>query len=143
MKNKLIAMLSLLFAGVAFSQPEAMPALVCSGVTTSTVAVTATSQSVSAYLDAIQISVTPSATTCTVSIATTGGSLSARTLYSSATCNGTVILRPMASGTTNTAGVVSYVKDLLASEGLTVSASTATEVTNITVTVKAVIDRMP
>jgi hypothetical protein len=146
MKLKLILPVVALASGIAFAvSPEPLAPLVCSGVTTSTVAVTATMpQATSAYIDAIQIKVSPAATTCTVTVATAGlGGLDARTIYSSATANGTITIRPVAQDSTNGVNVASFSKLFIAMDKLTVSASTATTVTNLTVTVVPVIERNP
>lgn len=122
----------------AFASPEVLPSLVCSGVTTSTVAVTASSQVLSAYVNALKVVVTPAATTCTVSIAS--GML---TMFSGTEVTGTSVVHPMVQGLTNSATVDAYLKSFLASEAITVSAHTATTVTNVTVTVTPVIERNP
>jgi hypothetical protein len=136
--KKILCLITLLAAS-AFGQPETLTPLVCSGVTTSTVPVTATSQTLSAYINALKIVVTPAATTCTVSVAT-----SSETLYSATGVNGTMpILRPVVQGDTNGTAVAAFSKAFLASDALTVSAHTATAVTNITVTVTPIIERNP
>lgn len=122
----------------AFASPEVLPPLVCSGVTTSTTPVTASSQVLSAYVNALKVVVTPAATTCTVSIAS--GML---TMYSGTEVTGTTIVHPMVQGSTNAVAVEAYMKSFLASEAITVSAHTATTVTNVTVTVTPVIERQP
>lgn len=134
----MIAMPSILFAW-----PEGIPALVCSGVTTSTTAITASSQQLSAYIDNIQVIVTPPNTTCAVTIASSGGYLAPRTIATISAATGTNMIRPFVQGTSNTTGIAWYRKEMLASDQLVVSASTATTVTNITVTTKAVIERQP
>jgi hypothetical protein len=135
--KKILCLIPFLAAS-AFGQPEKLAPLVCSGVTTSTVAVTATSQTLSAYVNSLKISVTPAATTCTVSVATGAG-----TIYTTTTATGEVTISPMLQGSTNGTLVAAFGKDFLASDAITVSAHTATEVTNITVTVTAVVERNP
>ena len=135
--KKILCLIPLLAAS-AFGQPEKLAPLVCSDVTTSTVAVTATSQTLSAYVNSLKIAVTPAATTCTVSVATGAG-----TLYTTTGATGTATISPMLQGSTNGTLVESFAKDFIASDAITVSAHTATEVTNITVTVTAVIERNP
>ena len=137
--NRIIVALCVL-AVSAFGQPEVMPSLICSGVTTSAVAVTATGQNTSAYLKALEVAVTPAGGTCTVSIATTGG-LTSRTIYSGSFV-GTTLLCEVIQNTTSGVVVASFDYPMLSSEALVVSASSATvSNNNLTVTVKPVIDR--
>lgn len=136
----IIAMLAL--PAIALAQPEVLPPLVCSGVTTSTVSVTATSQTLSAYIDAIEIAVSPASAVCVASVATSGGGLSARTIYSVTNATGSVTIRPVATCSTNGTAVAWQGKEFLASEALIVSASTITSTNaSCSVTVKTVIDR--
>lgn len=121
----------------AFAQPEILAPLVCSSVTTSTVPVTASSLTVSAYVNALKIVVSDSKT-CTVTI-----SSGLETIYSSAAATGTVILRPVAQNSTNGVDVASFSKVFLASDKLTVSAHTITDSGSATVTVIPVIERLP
>lgn len=139
---RFLILLLAVIATQAFSQPEPVAPLVCSDVTTSTVAVTATSQTLSGYINAIQIAVTPAALTCTVSVATSGP-LASRTLYSSTEATGSKFIGPVIQGSTNGVVVAQFGKAFLASEKLVVSASTSLDVTNLTVTVTPVIDRQP
>ena len=136
--KKILCLIPLL-AVSAFGQPETLTPLVCSGVSTSTTPVTATSQTLSAYINALKIVVSPAATTCTVSIAT-----GALTLYSATGVTGTIpVLHPFVQGSTNGTAVAAFSKAFLASDAITVSAHTATTVTNLTVTVTAIIERNP
>jgi hypothetical protein len=66
MKKTLITLVALCSVG-AFAQPEKLATLVCSGVTTSEVAVTATSPVYSAYINSLKIVVSDSKT-CTVTV---------------------------------------------------------------------------
>jgi len=132
---KYILTLLCILASCAWAQPEAMPPLICSGVTTSTVAVTATGPRIDAYINALQIGVQPAEVTATVTVATSG-ILAARTLYS-ATVTGTNVVYP-----TNSIGM----KRFLAGDALVLSASTGAHGTNVvsaTVTAIPVIERQP
>lgn len=145
MKKTMIAILLVLAAcSVALAQPESLPVMTCSGVTTSTTPVSATGQVINAYINALEIKVIPATlTTCTVSVATSGGGLSARTLYSGASA-GTVVIRPVEFGSTNGVSAGVYMKDFLVNEALVVSAHTmASTGTSATVTVKPVVERQP
>lgn len=139
MKNIIFALCACVVS-VCFGQPEVMPPLICSGVTTSTVAITATSQKLSAYIKGCEIAVDPAGSTCVVSIATSGA-LASRTIYSGS-CIGTKMLNEVVQFNTNETLVAGFDYPFLASEALVVSASTA-GVSNdvLTVTVKPIIDR--
>jgi len=141
--KKTIILLVFVVASVTFAGPEVFAPLTCSSVTTSTTPVTATSEIIaSGYIKGLQIVVTPAATTCSVSVATAGsGGLAARTLYSSTEATGSAFLYPVAAASTNGTDVAEWRDVFICNDKLTVSAHTATEVTNITVTVSPVIDR--
>ena len=136
--KKILTSLFTCIALASFGQPEILPPLVCSGVTTSTTPVTATSQTLSAYVDCFRIAVSPAATTCTVTIAS-----AAETLYTATGVTGSSIVRPVVYGSVNGSNVEHFAKAFIASDAITVSAKTATTVTNITVTVVPVIERQP
>jgi hypothetical protein len=121
----------------AFGQPEVLAPLVCSGVSTSTTAVTATSQTLSGYVNSLKIVVSDSKT-CTVTIAT-----GLETVYSSAAATGAIVIRPVAQNSTNGTLVASFSKVFLASDAITVSAHTITDSGTATVTVTPVIERLP
>ncbi len=135
MKRLLILAVCLLSIS-AFAQPEVLPVLTCSGVSTSIVAVTATSQTLSGYVNSLKI-VVSGGKTCTVTVA-----IGLSTLYTSAAATGTLVIRPVVQNSTNGVLVASYAKPCLASDALTVSASTADSGTT-TVTVTPVIERQP
>jgi hypothetical protein len=140
---KYLVCLLAIAAACVFAQPEATPPLVCSGVTTATT-VTATSQRLSAYINALQITVDPATITCTVTVATSGP-LTARTVYSGSAIGGALI-RPVVETTTNGAVSVALAKEFLAGESLVVTAVTDsgdTNDTSSTVTVIPVIERQP
>lgn len=141
--KKIMVLLMVACAVQVIAGPEVMPVLTCSGVTTSTVPITATTEiPVSGYIKGIQISVSPADKTCTVTIASSGvGGLSARTFYSTAAATGSTFIYPMAVGSTNGVDVAEYVPVFLCNDKLTVSAHTATEATTISVSVTPVIDR--
>lgn len=122
----------------SYAQPEKMPPLVCDGVTTSTVSITSTSQNLSAYINAIKVVVSPSAQTCTVTVAS-----GLETIDSRVDANGTYIVRPVAQNSTNGVVTDSFSKLFLASDAITVSASTSMNVTNLTVTVTPIVERQP
>jgi len=134
--KKILCLIPLL-AVSAFGQPEVLPSLVCSGVSTSTVAVTATSQTLSGYVNALKV-VVSSGKTCTVTIAT-----GLSTLYTTAAATGTVVIRPVAQNSTNGTVVASFSNVFLASDAITVSAHTITDSGTATVTVTPVIERNP
>ena len=140
--NRFLILLVTMLTVSAFAAPEPVAPLVCSDVTTSTVAVTASSQTLSGYINGLQIVVTPAALTCTVSVATSGP-LASRTLYSSTEATGSKFIGPVVQGSTNGVAVAQFGKAFLASEKLVVSASTSLDVTNLTVTVTPVIERQP
>jgi hypothetical protein len=134
----IVFVLALVVGAQCYGQPEVLPALVCSGVSTSTTPVEASSQTLSAYVNALKVVVTPAATTCTVSVAS--GMLA---MYSATEVTGTVIIHPVVEGTTNAVSAGAFYKAFLASDKITVSAHTATTDTNVTVTVTPVIERQP
>jgi hypothetical protein len=125
------------------AQPEVVPVLTCTGVTTSTTPVTATSEvTYAGYVKGLQVAVTPANTTCTVTVATSGaGGLSAQTLYTTAAAANTVMLYPSVEVSTNGTGAADFACPVICNDKLTVSAHTATVDTSITVRVTAVIDR--
>lgn len=140
---KYIIAILCIVTSIAAAQPEATPALVCSGVTTATT-VTATSQRLSAYINALQVTVDPATITCTVTIATSGP-LTARTVYSGSAIGGTLI-RPVAECSTNGVVTSAWAKEFLSGESLVVTAVTDSGDTNdveSTVTVVPVIERQP
>ena len=130
------------FAIIAMSlsvmaQPEKLADLVCSSVSTSTTPVTATSDTLSGYINALKIVVSGSKT-CTVTVST-----GLSTVYSTAAATGTVVIRPVAQNSTNGTAVASFSKVFLASDKITVSAHTITDSGTATVTVTPVIERQP
>jgi hypothetical protein len=134
--KKILCLIPLL-AVSAFGQPEVLPALICSGVSTSTVVVTATSQTLSGYVNALKV-VVSGGKTCTVTIAT-----GLSTIYTTAAATGTVVVRPVVQNSTNGTLVASFDKPCLASDAITVTASTITDSGTATVTVTPVIERNP
>ena len=136
MKKILITVLAVCASSV-FAQPEKLATLVCSGVTTSEVAVTATSPVYSAYINSLKIVVSDEKT-CTVTV-----SAGDTTLYSSAAATGTLTIYPVVQNSTNGTVVASFSKAFLASEALTVSASTITDSNSASVSVTAVLERLP
>lgn len=141
MRTLLFAVIAMV-AGVSFGQPELMPPIVCSGVTTSAVAVVKTNDlSVSGYVKGVQVAVSPAGGTCTVTVATSG-SLTSRTLASGSFV-GTSIVYPEYQSTTNGVLVPKFEDAFLASDKIIVSAVSATVSNdNLTVTVIPVIDRL-
>ena len=134
--KKILCLVPLLAAS-AFGQPEILAPLVCSGVTTSTTPITATSQTLSAYVNSLKI-VVSGGKTCTVSVAT-----GLSTLYASTNAVGTLVIRPVVQNSTNGTLVASFAKPALASDAITVSAHTITDSGSATVTVTPIIERNP
>lgn len=127
-----------------YAQPEVLTAITCSGVTTSTTPVTATSSesAISAYVEAMQIVVTPAGAACDVTVSTSGaGGLSERAIYSNSAATGSSFVRPVAQCMTNGTLVAEYAKEFIASDKLKVSAHTADTNLTLTVTVTPVIER--
>lgn len=135
--KRFLILIPCLLASLAIAQPEVMPTLVCSGVTTSTVAVAASSQTTSGYINALKIVVSGSKT-CTVTVST-----GLSTVYTSTGATGTLVIRPVAQNSTNGTLVASFAKQFIASDAITVSASTITDSGSATVSVTPFIDRQP
>jgi len=136
-KAWLIAALAVTACLSVYAAPEVLPVAEVSNINTTTVAKTSTvdMQAVSAYVKGLVVYMTPSASTATVSVAT-----SRDTIYSASVSSGTISVYPVAEQSTNGTAAGWFAPYYLANDKITVSAHSANK-TGVTVQVTAIVDR--